>query len=88
MGSGVKGQGVGALLTGRVPGPSFAIRGRRVNDAIHRGPAAGPILTMEPSFMPANSGLGLERVGWRRGLCSVWPAATEARTEGGTHGYA
>ncbi len=88
MGFGVKGQGVGALLAGRVPGPSFSIRGRRLGDAIHSDPATSLILTMESSFVPANSGLGPQRVGLRRGLCSVRPAATEARTEGGTHGYA
>ena len=38
MGSGVKGQEVGTILGGQVPGPSFSIRGRRRSDAIPSDP--------------------------------------------------
>lgn len=80
MGSGVKGQWIGTLVQRQVPGPSFSIHGRRLSDAIAADPVTGLGCDDEPLRVPANADLGPQQMDFRRGLCSVRPVATEART--------
>ena len=80
MGSGVKVQGVGAVLESRVPEPSFSIRGCRRSDAIRCDPVTGLDSADGAVVLLANVALGSQSAHLRRGLCLVRPAATEART--------
>ena len=80
MGSCVKGQG-GTLGQRQVPGPSLLIR--EAADFATPSTAAQRqawISMMAPLLVPANAGLGLQQMDFRRGLCSIRSVATEART--------
>ena len=80
MGSGVKGQEVGTILGGQVPGPSFSIRGRRRSDAIPSDPGTDLDSADGAVACAGERRSGAAQMDFRRGLCSVRPAATEART--------